>query len=122
VTSKPGLACVRFNYMYRDGGNYKQHGSVVLANEEALGVAEAAARLHAACVSDDSFNAAQVGLPELFFDDGVVEDDHSWHEFVSFEVTHDEPTDPRSLSELTEVFERARAGGWRIDAGRLTAD
>ncbi len=90
------FARVRFAYMYRDAGNYKQHGAVVLSNTEGLGIESAEIRLRAMC-DGDCFNAAQVGLHEPFFEDGATDDDHAWHEFVSLEATQDEPTDVRSL-------------------------
>lgn len=109
----------RLNYMYRDGSNYKQRGAVVLGNPDGLELVAAQAGIRAACSSGDGFNAAQVGLPELFFEDGIDDDDHAWHEFVSLEGTDDPVTDGRSLRELVSGFESACRDGWRIDAERL---
>jgi hypothetical protein len=113
---------VRLHYMYRDAGNYKQHGSAVFAGEGVIDIAEAIARLRAACRDDGQFNAAQTALAELYFEDGVNDDDHSLHEFVSLEATSDAATDHRPFREFVETFVREGLRGWSIDGERLTSD
>ncbi len=113
---------VRLVYLYRDGDNYKRLSDVVVDNEDGLSVTEAGSRLRVACESGQWFNAAQVGLAELLFEDGVDDSDHSWHEFVSLVPTADAVSETRSLTRLVCEFERTSRSGWRIDFDRLDPD
>ena len=73
-----------FEYMYRDAGNFKTVGSVVLSGQDAC--AESAIR--ASLEWSDQFVAEQVGVPALCEEhwDAVGEDpsdlDHAFHEFL----------------------------------------
>jgi hypothetical protein len=107
---------IRFNYLYRDASNYLQRGGVVFANENDLSLPDAEVRLRRALMSDGTFAAHQLRLPELFlFVEGVPSpDDHCLHEFFGLEATADQPDDPfnrRFLEFLNEV-ERASQEGW----------
>ncbi len=74
----------RFEYLYRDTGNYKGRGWVVVWGEA---TAENEARIRAALIERSWFLAELVGVPTLYDlvrgdaepDD---EEDHGWHEFV----------------------------------------
>lgn len=92
-----------FSYLYRDAGNYKQHGEVVFrgtftpAQEKAL---------KAALEDGEFFNAKAVGVPEVFFDN-CGEDDHGWHEFGGLSGTDSKPTDKRKFTEFLDQFKAA---------------
>ncbi|WP_155264414.1 hypothetical protein [Sphingomonas segetis] len=81
-----------FDYMYRDAGNFKALGTVLV--EDLLN--EADRHSVVACLSSgEFFIAEQVGLPPLYeqlhrWSGGPTQSDHCWHEFVAF----------RDLSEL----------------------
>jgi hypothetical protein len=80
-----------FDYLYRDAGNFKAFGRVILEGrlrpaDEAL----VCSRLS----SGEFFIAEQVGVPTLYeelyrWSGGVTGSDHCWHEFVRFRETSD---------------------------------
>jgi hypothetical protein len=80
--------CLIFEYRYRDAGNYKADGRVLLHGElTPLERNEIEAKLE----SGEFFVAEQVGLPTLYhklfaFSGGRTPDDHAWHEFVGFQT------------------------------------
>lgn len=77
---------IRFNYLYRDFSNYKNYGSVVLRNSNCLSVNEIDKLIREKLIEGDSFNAAKLGIPTLFFENSNC-DDHEFHEFKDVEVT-----------------------------------
>lgn len=95
------------HYLYRDASNYKQHGSVVVANDagiepDALYDAIKAAFSHLDIFPDVvAFDPSAFGWPALFFKDyDFAEDDVGYHELGTIEKTHEKPTVSRSASEL----------------------
>lgn len=75
-----------FSYLYRDAGNFKNFASVVLSNTQQRPLAELEQALRSKLIDGLYFNAAQVNLPSVFFDDYDDELDHDWHEFESLEL------------------------------------
>src|SRR3546814_19913150 len=79
-----------FEYMYRDAGNFKTEGRLLLSGMDP----EAAAVIRGCLEWGDKFVAEQVGVPAMCEDHwaSVGEDpsdrDHAYHEFVVF--GHDE--------------------------------
>ncbi|MDO9128901.1 MAG: hypothetical protein Q7U34_03455, partial [Anaerolineales bacterium] len=69
-----------FSYMYRDGGNYKNHGEAVFTNRTSLTLDEIERRIRAALQDGEHFIAWQIKLDELFFETPSG-DDHPWHEY-----------------------------------------
>jgi|SRR5690606_3887509 len=82
-----------FEYMYRDGGNFKTHGRLFLAGFDAAAEAEVVR-----CLDwGRQFVAEQVGIPSLCrehwasLDDGPSDLDHAFHEFICLrEATPDD--------------------------------
>lgn len=75
-----------FEYMYRDAGNFKVFGSLIL-DAEISPAAEALVRSR--LESGEFFIAEQVGVPPLYeqlyeSSGGPTSSDHCWHEFVGF--------------------------------------
>ncbi len=110
------MSNIRFNYLYRDGGNYKNRADVTFSNPDNLSVKLLTDRFRAA-FDDNLFIAHQVRIPEVFhFPDGVVTlDDHCYHEFDSIEITEGIPSDlfGRSIGGFLAEVGAAAAGGWR---------
>src|SRR3569623_572761 len=90
---------IQFNYLYRDGGNYKNWGSVVFANPDNYSLAEAEAIIKRRLIDEEFFYAEEWGLPDLRGDISI--DDPTWHEYVSLEFTDDAPD--TCLSSLTPL-------------------
>ncbi|MHB0970001.1 MAG: hypothetical protein ACYC7A_17820 [Thermoanaerobaculia bacterium] len=105
----------RFEYLYRDAGNWKKWGCVVFAGAPSAALDD---RFRAACFMREFFIAAQVRLPELFFDEYPVnDDDHCFHEFSSLGETTDDPNDEhrRTIDEFVCEFEEA-GKRWQVFA------
>jgi hypothetical protein len=75
-----------FDYMYRDAGNFKAFGMIVL--EGRVGAADQEL-IRSRLSSREFFIAEQVGVPPLYqnlygWSGGATDSDHCWHEFVGF--------------------------------------
>ena len=57
---------IKFNYLYRDGSNYKSWGDVVFSNPEQLALNEIESKLVAAFLPDRLYIASQISIPEKF--------------------------------------------------------
>jgi hypothetical protein len=80
-------------YLYRDAGNYKSWGAVVVANApDPLTLDDIEAIARASLIEGAWFVAAAAGLPDLRGDEWDDELDHDWHELHGFAGT-DEPAD-----------------------------
>lgn len=102
----------RFAYLYRDGSNYKQWGSVTFRGAPDASFLQ---RLSAAFDTDGFFIAHQVRLPELFFaGDAPDGDDHCFHEVAEIRGTEEVPDDAfgRTIAKFVTEVERAAKDGW----------
>ena len=72
---------IRFSYLYRDAGNFKNFGEANFSNPNEFSLENLSARIKLALLDEMYFDAYMVGLPELFFEDYDDELDHDWHEF-----------------------------------------
>lgn len=85
-----------FEYLYRDGGNFKAFGRVALEGE--LTASEQC--LLRACFNEDGhFVAEQIDVPPLYrqlyqWSGGPTGSDHCWHEFVALKVVTDSDVPP----------------------------
>ena len=97
---------VRFKYLYRDAGNFKNWGSVVFTNTSNLDVVTLEAKLTKMLIDQEFFVAEDVAVPDLHFEQDVIELDHEWHQFHSFEECESEPTDEqkRDIAKFIDAF------------------
>ena len=100
---------IQFNYLYRDAGNFKLFGNVVLANPEDLATDDLEGQIRRALIDETFFVAKQVHLPSLRFADFLPNLDHDWHEFESLIETDREATDSRrrTAKALAEALSNA---------------
>ena len=108
---------VKFNYLYRDAGNYKSWGLVIFRNPEELSINEIEQRLRQSFFQHDLFIAGQIGIPEVFLYGAAdaTEDDISFHEFDSVELTDDTSNDQgnRTIRDFLHVVELSGRLGWK---------
>jgi len=108
---------IRFNYLYRDGGNFKSWGELVFSNPEQLTLDEIETKLVMAFLSDKQFVANQISIPEKFlFENGeFTKYDHCFHEFDCVEICQENPTDDleRSIADFLKAVETASKYGWK---------
>ena len=96
-----------FDYIYRDGSNYKQHGSYVAEGT----LTEKETEELWKCLSDgEYFIPEQVGIPAVRFED-ANEDDHCWHELQDVTRTGRKADGKKSVHEILDAFRSAR-GNW----------
>ncbi len=108
---------IKFNYLYRDGSNFKSWGEVIFSNPENLTVNEIEAKLINAFLPDKQFIASQIAIPEKFlFENGkFTKYDHCYHELDCVEICQENPTDilDRSISDFLKDVEMASKTGWK---------
>lgn len=99
-----------FEYLYRDAGNYKVWGKILIAG---TATTDEMATLLSCLEVDGLFVAEQVGIPVLYqelwkFSGGRTEEDHAYHEFFELRPAIEEETVSlplwSSLKYLLEVF------------------
>ena len=88
-----------FNYLYRDGSNFKQFGSIIFTNQNNLSIEEINSILSSQLIDEEYFDHKKFGIPSLFFKNRNV-DDHNWHEYQNIEITDENPTDKRTIEEF----------------------
>jgi hypothetical protein len=107
----------KFNYLYRDGANYKSWGVVIFTNPEQSTLEEIETRLISAFLPDKLFVASQVSIPEkyLFSDGKFTKYDHCYHEFDSVEMCEEGSTDSlgRSITDFLRDVELIAKQDWK---------
>jgi len=78
---------IKFNYLYRDSGNYKKFISVIFPNPNKAELSELEALIKSKLIDERWFYAEQWNLPEIFTDIIDFRIDPTWHEFESVEYT-----------------------------------
>lgn len=104
----------KFEYLYRDGSNYKSWGEV---NFSGRAGDELRKRLGRALDRGEFFIADQVRIREAFFENrALYADDHCWHELSDISDTLEDPTDGyrRTFEEFVCEVEAAADTGWRV--------
>ena len=89
---------IRFDYLYRCAGNYKQWGEVFLSNPQDRPVEELESAIRAKLIDGEFFIAEQIGVPTLYFEETDPELDHGWHEFTGLALVEHAPSDGDSES------------------------
>ena len=106
--------CTRLTYLYRDGGNHKQHAEVVFPGAI---LPEETDRLFAACRDQQFFIPHPVGLADLQWQlPGFPnEDDYVWHELLDVDAC---TGPPRALRDIHAFVAQFTATVWDEPAAR----
>jgi len=95
---------IKFNYFYRDGGNYKVWGSEIFSNPDSLLLNEVEERIRKSLIDGEFFDPKYWMVKRLQHDDWIPELDHTWNEFESVETTVEEATTDCSITQfLNEI-------------------
>jgi hypothetical protein len=100
---------IRFNYRYRDSGNWKKYGSKRFSNPEQLTIEEIERKLRENLIDQEYFYPDQVGIKKFKFHRYL--DDYSWYEFESIELVEsiDIPMkELKSISNFILLFENEK--------------
>lgn len=106
-----------FEYRYRDGGNFKTHGTLLLSGY----TPEADAALRDCMDWGDQFVAEQVGIPSLCpahweaVGDGPSDFDHAFHEFVCLRPAKTEELSEPCYASLQVLMTRISAAARKWD-------
>ena len=76
---------IKFNYLYRDAGNYKEYGEIVFTNQDSKSLEE----IELTLIEGEFFIPEKWNVPRLSFDNYLPELDHDYHEFESLELTNE---------------------------------
>jgi hypothetical protein len=103
--------CV-FEYLYRDGSNYKAWGEILLSGSPSPNDIEV---LRECLESGEYFVAEQVGIPPVYkelwdLSGGPTSDDHALHEFVTLRAaSEDEGNSLPLFGELSDLLKTFQA-------------
>lgn len=86
---------IRFEYLYRDAGNFKNWGDVIFSNPRNLSADLIASMAEKVLIEQLYFVARKAGVPDRHFNEYNEELDHGWHEVSAFQPTDDVPNDPQ---------------------------
>jgi hypothetical protein len=107
---------VKFNYLYRDAGNYKSWGEVIFSNPDGLNLGEIDRQLKLRFDQEILFVAHQINIPEVFLyaEQNLNADDHCFHEYDSVEIIKmiNSEIDKRSITQFIKQVEFASISGW----------
>ena len=110
MNAMPAKKCFSvFEYLYRDSGNYKIWGSLLL---EGASHAEDIAKLCGSFDSGEFFNAEQLGIPSLreklwASTGGPTDDDHAWHEFAGIRTATDSDCEKPVWGSVARLVQQA---------------
>jgi hypothetical protein len=97
---------IEFNYLYRDAGNIKRYGNVVVSNHRGLTSQQIRADIVSGLIDALFFDASLIDLAPLFFESLPFDPflDHSWHEFDRIDDTPADVNDPsgRDVADLID--------------------
>lgn len=98
---------IKFNYLYRDAGNFKVLGYEVFSNPDCLELATVEEKIRQSLIDGEFFDPKYWKLKRLKHDDWIPELDHTWNEFDSVEITEEDSTFNFSVSEFLKVIGNA---------------
>lgn len=99
---------IRFEYLYRDAGNFKNWGEVVFSNPHDVAAEIAASMAENVLIDRAFFVASKADVPDLHFPEYNEELDHGWHEVHAFLPT-DEPSNDARARSIDEFLESLRS-------------
>lgn len=95
---------IQFNYLYRDGGNYKQYHSEVFTNHNNLTLAEISNKIQDQLIDGEHFYHQKWQLKDLHYFHWDNEIDVFWHEFECIEYTKRPPT-KNDIADFMQLIE-----------------
>jgi hypothetical protein len=95
---------IKFNYLYRDAGNYKIFGSVIFTNIGSKSIGSIELAIREKLIDNEYFIPEKWNIPRLSFGDYSPELDHDYHEFESLEETDDNAPEKCDISILLKYI------------------
>ena len=82
---------IKFNYLYRDAGNYKIFGDLIFTNQKSTSLEIIDTAIRNNLIEGEYFIPEKWNIPRLNLGAYSLELDHDYHEFESLEETNDNP-------------------------------
>ena len=95
---------IKFNYLYRDGANYKNYSFVIFQNPQNITIEDLLDLIKSKLIEEAWFYANQWKLPDLHFGKWNNEFDHTYHEFESIEYTNEALNSESTLAEFINTI------------------
>ena len=93
---------IRFNYLYRDSGNYKKFGSKRFKNPEQLPIEEIKRIILENLIDQEYFYPDKVGIIRFKFHRYF--DDYSWYEFESVKILDKADLPTKELDSISNLI------------------
>jgi hypothetical protein len=97
---------IKFNYLYRDAGNYKNFNSIVFNNPQNIELSVLDYWIRSKLISHHWFYVDQWQVPDLHFGTWDNELDHTFHEFESIEYTDEAANSEKDLTSFIQILEK----------------
>ena len=95
---------IKFHYLYRDAGNYKNYGHLIFPNPNNIQIETLLKKLQENLIDSEFFEPISVGVPLLDVENRDEELDHDWYEFEKITQTQEFPTETKTINEFLESF------------------
>lgn len=95
---------IKFSYLYRDGGNYKNFNCIVFANPNNISLDDFGKLIISKLIDATWFYAHEWKLPELYFSAWNMELDHTFHEFECISYTNEPVNTGIFLKDFIEII------------------
>jgi len=89
---------IKFNYLYRDAGNYKEFSEIIFINQDSKSLEEIELGIRRNLIEGEFFIPEKWNVPRLSFENYSPELDHDYHEFESLEITNEDSTESCDIS------------------------
>ena len=102
---------IKFVYLYRDGGNYKQHNEIIFSNPNQRPLAEVEKIIRKNLIDNSWFVAKDWNIPDMHFKNYNWDNkiDHDWHEFDRLEETNGITFEPETIEDFLSKINRVTA-------------
>ena len=99
---------IRFNYLYRDSGNWKKFGSKLFSNPDQLTIKVIEQKIRKNLIDQEYFYPDQVGIRKFKFHRYL--DDYSWYEFESLEILTNIEFSSKGLKSISDFLLQLKQG------------
>jgi hypothetical protein len=96
---------IKFNYLYRDAGNYKNFNSIIFDNLQNIELSKVETQINSKLISHHWFYADQWQVPDLHSGLWDNEVDHTFHEFESVEYTDEAADSDTDIASFISILQ-----------------
>ena len=93
---------IKFCYLYRDGGNYKNFNEIVFSNPNSIDLQEIEKLIQEKLIDGKWFYCKEWSIPDIHFKEFTYnsEIDVDWHEFETIEETTEKASEQNSIEDF----------------------